>query len=245
MGKILSALLTVLYPQRCPSCSVIVEEHESFCSLCWTHIQPIASPLCSCCGSPFATHEGPDHLCGLCLKEAPPFRQSRAWAYYQYGKTERQPLSTAIHKFKYHRELSVGKTLSQLAATSYPFADEQYDVIIPVPLHLERLRWRGFNQALLLSKAISIAHSVEVDPFLLERSRPTVPQTQLASQERRTNVKGAFTISAPDQVRDKRVLLIDDVYTSGATVRECAHTLIQAGVQLVDVFTLARAVTPQ
>jgi ComF family protein len=125
---------------------------------------------------------------------------------------------------------------------SCSFAGEQYDVIIPVPLHLERLRWRGFNQALLLSKAIGVAHSVEVNPFLLERSHPTVPQTQLTGKERRMNVKGAFTVSSSQQVRGKRVLLVDDVYTSGATVRECAETLMHAGAQVVDAFTLARAV---
>jgi ComF family protein len=153
-----------------------------------------------------------------------------------------QPLSTAIHKFKYNRELSIGKTLAQLAAASYPFTGKQYDIILPVPLHLERLRWRGFNQALLLSKAVGAAHHVAVDPFVLERSRPTVPQTQLTGKERRTNVKGAFAVSVPKQVEDKRVLLVDDVYTSGATVRECAQTLTNAGAQVVDVFTLARAV---
>ena len=188
------------------------------------------------------THEGPDHLCGQCLKEPPPFRQARAWAYYQQGESDLQPLSTALQKFKYNRDLSVGKTLALLAAASCSSAHEQYDVIIPVPLHLARLRWRGFNQAILLSRAIGTAHGVAVDPLLLERAQPTVPQTQLSGKERRTNVKGAFTVPARDRLRDKRVLLVDDVYTSGATVTECARTLTQAGAQAVDVFTLARAI---
>ena len=243
VGKILAALLAILYPQRCSSCATIIEEEEGFCSHCFAHIQPITPPFCSCCGIPFATQEGPDHLCGQCLREPSPFRQARAWAYYQYGAGDVQPLSTAIQKFKYNRDLSIGKALAQLAAAFYPFTSEQYDVIIPVPLHLERLRWRGFNQALLLSKAIGGVHNVAVNPFLLERIRPTVPQTQLTGKERRTNVQGAFIISSPDQVRDKRVVLVDDVYTSGATVSECAQTLTQAGAHLVDVFTLARAVS--
>ena len=159
------------------------------------------------------------------------------------GESDLQPLSTAIQKFKYNRDLSVGKTLALLAAASCPFAHEQYDMIIPVPLHLARLRWRGFNQALLLSRAIGTTHGITVDPLLLERARPTVPQTQLTGKERHTNVKGAFTVSATDRLHDKRVLLVDDVYTSGATVTECARTLVQAGAQAVDVFTLARAVS--
>ena len=188
------------------------------------------------------TEEGPDHRCGQCLKEPPSFRRARAWAYYQRGKDAPQPVSEAIQHFKYHRDLSVGKTLAILAAVHYPFASESYDAIIPVPLHLERLRWRGFNQSLLLARAIGATHQIAVDPFLLERSRPTVPQTQLMGKERRTNVKGAFTVSATDHVKGKRMLVVDDVYTSGATVHECAQTLRHAGAQVVDVFTLARAV---
>ena len=243
MRRILALLLAVLYPKRCAGCSVIVEENESFCSHCLLYVQPITSPLCSCCGIPFRTHEGPDHLCGQCLREPPPFRQARAWAHYQQGETDLQPLSSAIQKFKYNRDLSVGKTLALLAATVCPLAYEQYDVIVPVPLHLARLRWRGFNQALLLSREIGTTHGIIVDPLLLERARPTVPQTQLSGKERRTNVKGAFTVPATDRLRNKRVLLVDDVYTSGATVHECAETLMSAGAEVVDVFTLARAVS--
>jgi len=206
------------------------------------YIHLISSPLCSCCGVPFITEEGPDHLCGQCLKEFPPFRQARAWAYYQYGADRLQPVSDAIQKFKYNRDLSVGKTLALLAATIFPLVDQQYDVIIPVPLHLERLRWRGFNQSVLLSRSIGTTHHIAIDPFLLERSRPTAPQTQLTGKDRRTNVKGAFIVAAADHVEDKRILLVDDVYTSGATVHECARTLMHAGAQIVDVFTLARAV---
>ncbi len=191
---------------------------------------------------PFAGEESLDHLCGPCLKEPPPFRHARAWAYYHYGTNRPQPISDAIQQFKYHRELSAGKTVALLAASHYPFAAKAYDMIIPVPLHLERLRWRGFNQALLLSRTIGTIYGIAVNPFLLKRSRPTVPQAQLTGQERRTNVKGAFSVSATDQVKGKRILLVDDVYTSGATVRECARTLMHASAQVVDVYTLARAV---
>lgn len=241
--RLLAACLSVLYPMRCPSCTVIVSNDERFCPTCMPHVHPISSPFCSCCGVPFVGREGPDHLCGSCLKERPPFRHARAWAYYQYGANHLQPISEAIQKFKYHRDLSVGKTLACLAAAHYPFSAKAYDVMIPVPLHLDRLRWRGFNQALLLSHTLGTTYGILVNPFLLERSRPTVPQTQLTGKERQTNVKGAFTVSSSEQVKDKRVLLIDDVYTSGATVRECAETLIRAGAHVIDVFTLARAIS--
>lgn len=221
---------------------MFIQGEEQFCQNCRQCVKPITSPLCVRCGTPFPTRYGPDHECGDCHQTPPPFRRARAWAYYHYESTPLQPVSEAIQQFKYHRNLSVGKLLAHLAATHFPFAEEPYDVIIPVPLHLERLRWRGFNQSLLLARSIGHVYRRQVDPFLLERSRPTVPQTQLKESERRENVKGAFTVTVPDWIQERRVLLVDDVYTSGATVVECTKALLRAEAQAVDVFTLARAV---
>jgi len=133
--------------------------------------------------------------------------------------------------------------LIELGASFNPFTDQHYDVILPVPLHIERLRWRGFNQSLLLAQAIGQRQQTRVDPFLLERTRPTIPQTQLSEKERRNNVRGAFAINKPQSLQEKCILLIDDVYTSGTTVDECARVLRQHGAAAVDVFTLARAVS--
>jgi ComF family protein len=161
---------------------------------------------------------------------------------YRTGGESPQPISEAIQQFKYHRNLGVGKTLATLAAAAFPLRAEAYDLIVPVPLHLSRLRWRGFNQALVLSRAIGRAHQLQVDPLLLDRVRPTVPQTQLKERERQENVRGAFAVATPERLPGKRVLLVDDVYTSGATVEECARTLCRGGAKYVDVYTLARAV---
>jgi ComF family protein len=240
--RLLNVVVSLLYPQRCPGCQVFTQAGEDFCQGCGPFVRPITSPLCSRCGIPFPTHTGPDHECGSCLKTPPLFRHARAWAYYHYGESPVQPVSEAIQEFKYRRNLSVGKLLARLAAAHFPFAGETCDVIIPVPLHLDRLRWRGFNQALLLSRTIGRVHQIRVDPFLLDRSRPTVPQTQLKESERRENVKGAFAVTAPERIQDQRILLVDDVYTSGATVAECTAALLRAGAKTVDVFTLARAV---
>jgi ComF family protein len=132
--------------------------------------------------------------------------------------------------------------LAALGAAYNPFAAQHYDMIIPVPLHLERLRWRGFNQSLLLAQAIGQKEKIAVDPFLLERTRSTAPQTQLSEKERKNNVREAFAVSDPDRLQGTCVLLVDDVYTSGATVNECARVLRRSGATSVDVFTLARAV---
>lgn len=242
MPKFISVVMSLLYPTRCPGCQVFVQPDECFCQGCLPFVQAITAPLCLRCGIPFPTDAGPDHECGRCLATPPPFRQARAWAYYHYGETPQQPLSEAIQQFKYHRNLSVGKLLAQLAATHFAFTDETYDVILPVPLHIDRLRWRGFNQALLVSRTIGRTQRTPVDPFILERSRPTAPQTQLKEHERRENVKNAFTVTAPERIEGRRVLLVDDVYTSGATVEECTKVLMCAGAKTVDIFTLARAV---
>jgi ComF family protein len=132
--------------------------------------------------------------------------------------------------------------LAEIGAAYNPFVAQPYEVITPVPLHLGRLRWRGFNQSLLLAQAIGQKEKIAVDPFLLERTRSTAPQTQLSEKERKNNVRGAFTVSNPERLQGTCVLLIDDVYTSGATVNECARVLRRSGATAVDVFTLARAV---
>jgi ComF family protein len=115
------------------------------------------------------------------------------------------------------------------------------DVVIPVPLHPRRLRQRGFNQALLLAYGMSTRNGIALDPNNLIRVRPTRPQVELSGQERVKNVAGAFAVRHPDMVANKHVLLIDDVYTTGATMNECAGVLKNAGAEQVTVCTLARA----
>ena len=118
----------------------------------------------------------------------------------------------------------------------------EYDLIVPVPLHLHRLRWRGFNQAQFLAHALARDVGVPVDALSLRRVRATHPQVQLNEGERRRNVRHAFRVTRPRRVRGQRVLLFDDVYTTGATVEECSRALLQAGAAGVDVLVLARAV---
>ena len=114
---------------------------------------------------------------------------------------------------------------------------------MPVPLHPKRLRWRGFNQSVLLARQISRVYDIPLDPFTLQRHRETPPQTQLNEAERRKNMRGAFTVDADRPVTGKNILLVDDVYTSGATVNECSRTLKKHGAKDVYVLTLARAVS--
>ncbi len=125
----------------------------------------------------------------------------------------------------------------------YPFIDyDAYDLMLPVPLHPKRLRERGFNQALIVGRVIGRREGVPCPGFVLRKTRWSAPQIHLSPKEREKNVKGSFAVADPAKVRGKRILLIDDVMTTGSTVNECARELLKAGAEGVDVFTLARAV---
>lgn len=154
------------------------------------------------------------------------------------------PLRQVVQKFKYGRKVSLGKPLGRLLARGAAEFITQWpiDVIMPVPLHPKRLRWRGFNQSLLLARQISRTYGTPTEPFMLRRVKETPPQTQLTEDERRKNMRGAFALHGEKSLKDKTVLLVDDIYTSGATVNECSQTLRRGGAKEVYVLTLARAV---
>jgi ComF family protein len=152
-------------------------------------------------------------------------------------------LRKAIHSFKYDKKSMLANPLGKLLSEygSRLLNKEEYNLIIPVPLHPQRLRQRGFNQSLMLAKKISEAWHVKVCAECLKRIKWTIPQTMLPVNERQINVKGAFSCS-DSAVRGKKVLLVDDVYTSGSTVNECAKVLKKHGVLQVDVLILARTI---
>jgi ComF family protein len=150
------------------------------------------------------------------------------------------PLREAIHQFKYRPCRALGKPLGQWM-TEHIRLCADIDIVLPVPLHTKRLRQRGFNQALLLAHQACEALQILLSYDNLVRVRPTRPQVELTGAERIKNVEGAFAVRRPSDVLDKRILLIDDVFTSGATMNECAFALKQAGAAQVTALTLARA----
>jgi len=194
--------------------------------------------MCPHCGLPFAG-VGIDHLCDRCRRRPPRFDQARACALYDTGPETPSPLAAVVHQFKYNRDVTLAPLLADLLAARCPYGNH-YDVLVPVPLHIERLRWRGFNQAVLLARRLARLWSVHLDPFLLTRIRPTPPQVGLDEGERRRNIVGAFAVRHVERIRRRRVLLVDDVYTTGATVNECARVLKRNGARRVDVLVLAR-----
>jgi ComF family protein len=216
------------------------------CGQCLNDFVPVASPLCTVCGVPFKSREGADHMCGECLREPRHFRRARAAAVYS-------PVMMAlVRAFKYNGKIRLAQPLGVLLASTYrrfwPEAD--VDLVLPVPLHRRRFRHRGFNQAYLLVKdwdgtdspLAGLSPAVVIAKEVILRIRPTTPQTGLGRQDRLKNIKKAFRVDQTPVIEGRRILLVDDVYTTGATVDECAKTLLKSGAARVDVLTLARAV---
>ncbi|MGH7769339.1 MAG: ComF family protein [Candidatus Binatia bacterium] len=234
-----------LYPPRCRFCrEPLFDADDCFCRACSERIRRVIHPFCGACGRPFLDTSGDDHLCGNCLLRRPHFVRARAWACYPTEDGEEHPLREVVQRFKYGRKVSLGKPLGRLMAIDCRglFDERPLDVILPVPLHPKRLRWRGFNQSVVLAREIGKEWKLPVDPFVLVRSRETPPQTQLNEEERKKNMRRAFSVNPTRSVEGKAVLLIDDVYTSGATVNECSRALMRGGAKEVSVLTLARTV---
>ncbi len=189
------------------------------------------------CARPFVTESGEDHLCEACLRKRPNF--DAAGAPYLYDG----PLMTAIHSFKYGSRSYIGDSLGPLLAQfACGWLRESGNLLtMPVPLHPKRLRERGFNQSLLLAMHVVRRLNTELDFLSLRRIRYTAPQTGLGKDERRKNVRKAFQVINPEDVKGKTVLLVDDVFTTGNTLNECARVLKKAGCEKVFCLILARA----
>ncbi len=187
---------------------------------------------------PFVTIGGSDHRCGACSLSPPRFDSARAATRFD------GPIREMIHRFKYDRRVQLARPLGLITSeTLAPWiALTSADLVVPVPLHVRRLRQRGFNQAILIGQVLARQWQLPLDRTCLRRIRWTEPQVNLAATERAVNVRGAFAVSAPSRVEGRRVLLVDDVFTTGSTVAECARTLKGAGAAEVRVVTVARAV---
>ena len=204
------------------------------CQACARQFVAADSPICTRCGLIFKSRQGEDHLCGDCLASEKPFGMARAAGVCD------QSLMSVIHAYKYDGKVQLAGPLSKLLTAVYErhWQPGAIDLVLPVPLHPARLRKRGFNQAWLLVKSWA-AFAVR---DLLQRTRRTPSQTCLGRKERLKNVRGAFTVKDPAIVENRHVLLVDDVYTTGATVQECARILKKCGAAQVDILTVGRAV---
>ncbi len=230
----LSAFISLLLPPRCAACRAPSLPADPFCEPCAATLVE-CPPGCAVCGLPVDFHSEVLALkarrCPRCAGHPPAF--ARAHAPWLFGGA----LAEGIHRLKYGRAYGVARPLGRLlASTGAPMAD----LIAPIPLHKKRLRERGFDQALLLARTLSSAWKLPLEPRLLRRIRETRPQVGLDTRAREANVRGAF-LSAK-HAQGKRVLLVDDVLTTGATAAACARALKEAGARRVEVLALARAI---
>ena len=233
--------LRFMLPVECIGCGrpLTTDPIPFFCRNCWSRIVPLTGPSCSRCNQPFAspaaTSWTPDHQCQNCLERPPAYQ--RAWTLFAYLP----PLQDAICAFKYRGKFSLAKPLGALMAGALP-TELDVDLIVPVPLHPARLRAREFNQSLLLADQLARHLKKPVFANHLVRVLPTDPQTTLTRQERLRNLRKAFSVKQPEALAGGRVLLVDDVFTTGTTLNECAKVLVKSGTQSITAVTLARTI---
>lgn len=230
-------LLDVLLPPRCLSCGATVEAPGALCPACWAGMDFLVPPHCAACGIPFDFDLGPGALCGACVREPPHFERARA--VLRYDASSRGLVLAFKHADRTEGAPTFGAWLARAGADLVAEAD----LIVPVPLHWTRLFRRRYNQAALLARALGRETGLAVVPDGLVRRRRTPPQGRLSPAARRRNLAGAF---APKPARaprlaGRRVLLVDDVLTTGATASACARALRRGGAAAVDVVVLARA----
>ena len=220
-----------LLPAHCLLCRAPSDTRRDLCRACAADLQ-LNQPCCQRCALPLQRNEP---LCGICLRHEPPF--AAAWAPYLYA----YPIDQLVTRFKFGRDLAAGRVLQELwiaAAKNAP--PELPALLVAIPLHTSRLRERGYNQALELAKPLAEMLGLPLAHDLLIRQRATNAQTGLDIKTRSRNVKDAFVVN-PNASLPAHIVLLDDVMTTGATMRECARTLRRAGVARVDVWALARA----
>lgn len=235
------AALDFLLPPRCAACGALTDRHVGVCAQCWAKLTFVTRPFCARCGRPFEFQIPGTSQCAACLRRPPAFDQ--AFSPLVYGETSRD----IILQFKHGDQLGHAALLASLLAPHVALFGYDAPYLMPVPLHRRRIIHRRFNQAALIAQALAKQVDAQVDVLSLQRTRPTPMQQGLNASQRRRNVQGAFAVAPrrSARVRGRFILLIDDVFTTGATVEACAKVLRRAGAAQIGVLTAARVVAPE
>ena len=252
------AIFNTLLPVRCHACGRVIAPVSAdckaggseailracLCDACVGTFLAIESPLCPRCGKMFVSRQGPDHLCSHCSRHRWHFESARSAGVFDHC------LAALVYRFKYSGRTGLAKPLGLImrAVLHDTWTPDDIDCVVPVPLHRKRLRERGFNQSHLLARSLAASQAagpeaLHVDADVLRRIRPTASQTGLGRKDREANLKNAFAVNPGKSVAGLRLLVVDDVFTTGATVNECARGLLNAGAGRVDILTLARTQT--
>lgn len=232
-----------VFPSRCRLCGEALDPSNGYyiCKRCWNETEFINHPYCEICGHPLNPEANlPDKIyqCRYCPEEVN-FRRARSIVDYDSAVGE------AIKLFKYHGKIVMAKLLAELMIDALPnlFFIEDYDLIIPVPIHKKRYIKRGYNQVEVIGRIVSQKVGIPLETQNLIKIKDTPSQTTMSISDRLDNVRGSFEVVNANKLASKRVLLIDDVMTTGATVNECSKVLANKGkTKYIDVFTIARRI---
>ncbi len=232
-------LLRIVFPPSCSGCATpLLESPErGLCPSCAAGVRYLISPLCPLCGTGLSTDGGIlDRWCRSCLQRRPPFDSARSLLHYS------DPARTLLHRLKFKADTRVVPTLRILVEERGDWlVRKNYDLIVPVPLFPARLKKRGLNQALVLARVFFAGKAGKIDPAALKKTKNTPAQSGLSGPVRRSNLLGSISHNPEKEVAGRRICLVDDIYTTGATVSECSTALKEAGAAGVDVVTFARA----
>jgi ComF family protein len=233
-GRFANAVLSVVYPPTCIGCGGATGEPHTLCARCWSEIAFIERPFCERLGTPFAVDLGMPRLSPAAIAEPPVFERARAVA--RYDEVARK----LVHRLKYGDRLELARALGAMMARSGAELLAEAELI--VPLHRWRLWWRRFNQAMALAAAVAKRSGRPCDPFVLARVKATKSQVGLSKAQRGENLQGAFRVppEMKPRLQGKRVLLVDDVLTTGATANAASRALLRGGARAVDVLAFAR-----
>ena len=235
-------LLDFVFPQNCIACEGAINLEEHFlCTPCRDDIGFIQQPHCFLCGVPADLSYAYPHeefVCGVCRQNPFKFDQARSLGFYD------TVLRTTIHHFKYKKQMGVLSEMDLLLGKYFAANPEPFQgfLVAPIPLHFNKMKERGFDQAFLIARQVAKILKLPLASGVLRRVKATLPQATMTRAERAGNIKGAFEVNRPEWVVGKNILLVDDVFTTGATVNEAAKVLKKKGAGKVYVFTLGRVV---
>ena len=236
-ARLARAAVDLFLPHRCALCGTILGPERGLCGACWAELRFVTPPWCSVCGRPHDPDDAGLDPCGRCRAQLPVLRRTRAALAYD-DRTRRLVIA-----FKHYGRLSLRPLFTFWLALPAGELLDEIDLVAPVPLHRRRLLQRGFNQAALLAAGLEGLSRARYVPDLLERTRATASQQGLGARARRGNVTAAAFRVRPGRrklVAGRRILVVDDVLTTGATLEACARTLLRAGAEAVDGLALAR-----
>jgi ComF family protein len=230
--RVLASLANYILPYRCSSCSQLIDKEQGMCAPCFSKLNFITSPYCSCCGFPFEFFIEGQNLCGRCVAKQPNYDLARSLFKFDLESKK------LIHAFKYNDRTAHSKMFAKLIIARYKQEIEEVDLVIPVPMHRIKRIFRQYNPAQILAKDIADSLKIPMVPDVLIKTKWTKPQTKLTKYQREKNLSGSLVFNIKRIVKGMRVLLVDDVKTTGTTCNTCAKLLKTSGAISVKLVTV-------